>query len=32
VRDAVAGGCVSAEETGQITWLPASKWRDGKFW
>ncbi len=32
VRDAVAGGCVSAEDAGQITWLPASKWRDRKLW
>ena len=32
VRDAVAGGCVSAGDAGQITWLPASKWRNGKFW
>ena len=32
VRDAVAGGCEAAGADGRITWLPASKWRDGKFW
>jgi hypothetical protein len=32
VRDAVVGGCESAGADGQITWLPSSKWRDGKFW
>jgi hypothetical protein len=32
VRDAVADGCVSAGDAGQITWLPPSTWRNGKFW
>lgn len=32
VRQAVQHGHVSAKDSDQITWLPASKWRDSKLW
>jgi hypothetical protein len=32
VREAVQNGHVSATDSNQITWLPASKWRDSKLW
>jgi len=32
VRKLVQDGSVSASDPNQITWLPTSKWRDGKLW
>lgn len=32
VREAVMNGAVDATRSDQITWLAASKWRDGRFW
>ncbi len=32
VRLAVDKGQVAASDADQITWLPDSKWRDGKLW
>ena len=32
VLQSVRKGAVNAANSNQITWLPANKWRDGRFW
>jgi len=32
VRSSVLNGTVSSVDSDQITWLPSSRWRDGKLW
>ncbi len=32
VRESVLKGAIDAPDLNQITWLPESKWRDGRFW
>ncbi len=32
VLQSVRKGAVDATDENQITWLPANKWRDGRFW
>ncbi len=32
VQQSVRNGAEDASDENQITWLPANKWREGKFW
>jgi preprotein translocase subunit SecF len=32
VREQVSAGAERSERSGQITWLPSSRWGDAKFW
>lgn len=32
VRGAVLNGAIGTTEKNQITWLPESRWEDGRFW